>query len=98
VGQLASLGPTTLTPFSRNSARELWWLNIWSCLAVIPLYCVACNGTAFDGCSLAGLWKPEQRPRRPPAAAAGAGGHGRQSHSDAAQYVLKYSTVFSLKN
>ena len=57
--------------------REMWWLNVWVLFAVCPIYYLACNGRACDGCSLRGLFKPEQpkpRPAAPAAPAAGVGG------------------------
>ena len=49
------------------TVREIWWVNIWIILLQIPFYCLACNGTAFDGCSARGVWKPERAtPPAPP--------------------------------
>jgi Na+/melibiose symporter-like transporter len=55
------------------SDMDVWWLNAGVLLAVIPVYYVACNGRAVDGCSRRSLCKPEQPPARKPAAATAAG-------------------------
>jgi hypothetical protein len=49
------------------SVSEMWWLNVWVLVIVCPIYYVACNGRACDGCSISGIFKPEQpKPERPP--------------------------------
>eukprot|EP01052_Picozoa_sp_SAG31_P034745 SAG31_NODE_4101_length_3583_cov_1.895522_2_plen_153_part_00 len=45
----------------------MWWMNVWVLFFVCPIYYVACNGKACDGCSLSGIFKPERpKPIAPP--------------------------------
>jgi MFS family permease len=42
------------------TAKTIWWCDIWILILQMPLYCICCNGKACDGCSWAGIWKPEK--------------------------------------
>lgn len=64
-GGLGYIVGQSLPCFGRQpclSDMDVWWLNAGVLLAVIPIYCVACNGRAVDGCSRRGLCKKEQPP------------------------------------
>jgi hypothetical protein len=46
------------------TAENIWWCDIWILILQLPLYCLCCNGKAFDGCSWDGIWKPEKFVKR----------------------------------
>jgi hypothetical protein len=56
-----------LRPFIAVPLQEcVVWANLTPFSRQIPLFCLACNGRAFDGCSRRGLWKAGLRAKRAP--------------------------------